>query len=615
MEIHELNTFSGTLGSGDFFATDNGSDTSKVSADSMFGPLNARIDNIIAGGTAPSAAEVTDARLGASVLGGIQYSSLGDAVRGQATKLYDYITALKTDLVNFDNIIGIFWEPGGINGNTGADASATDRIRTGFFTVATPYVLFFDDAASGYYNIDVHKYAMDGTYAGHVYNFPVYDGSVIGYEFDPAYKYRLVSPETTHLPTIVNILSTDNNVYWGCGAINAGSFVRTGTNVATIRPFSVSEPSILRVKIPNCEVSIYTYSNGSLVGGLSYKDTNNGIAYFPLSPTYTYRLYIQSSATNHESMSCEIIKTTFPELYTGGMYNGTPIVSTGNNRTNLINVNNNHFVKISSSVSCVVSKFTNGQYSGQVTAYSSMFSPTIVDVSDCEQFYIHSNGITPYIRYELTNEGSLCGKKWCSYGDSIVAQNRWQNQLVAKFGLIHSNKGLGGSCVTGDTECPITPMTDDSRINAIDADTEIITVMGGTNDFDYCQNIGSVSDLQTSYDTATFMGSVATIVKKLQIRCPNAKIILMSNVNSRGVTGQNSDVQQVSPYGYTPYDFAIAMRDAAEWLSVDFIDTWACGINQLNRATYVSDSVHPNDAGGKLIALKAIAHFNTLDMY
>lgn len=83
MEIHELNTFSGTLGSSDFFATDNGNDTSKVSAEAMFAPLNARIDNIIAG-PAPSAEEIVDARRGAD---GATYTSLGDAIRTQVTDL------------------------------------------------------------------------------------------------------------------------------------------------------------------------------------------------------------------------------------------------------------------------------------------------------------------------------------------------------------------------------------------------------------------------------------------------------------------------------------------------------------------------------------------------
>lgn len=103
MEIHELNTFTGTLGAGDFFATDNGSDTSKISAEDMFGPLNARIDNIIAG-PAPSAEEVVDARVGAN---GVTYSSLGDSIRGQANWLNGEIDDLQNDLEADEELLNI----------------------------------------------------------------------------------------------------------------------------------------------------------------------------------------------------------------------------------------------------------------------------------------------------------------------------------------------------------------------------------------------------------------------------------------------------------------------------------------------------------------------------
>ena len=39
MEIHELNTFSGTPGAGDFLATDNGTDTAKISIKTITDPL------------------------------------------------------------------------------------------------------------------------------------------------------------------------------------------------------------------------------------------------------------------------------------------------------------------------------------------------------------------------------------------------------------------------------------------------------------------------------------------------------------------------------------------------------------------------------------------------
>lgn len=97
MQIHELNNFSGELDSDAYLAIDNGNDTGKVSATQLLADianeiteteatLNARIDNIIAGGDAPSAAEVTDAREGAN---GIIYSSLGAAIRGQFDELHN----------------------------------------------------------------------------------------------------------------------------------------------------------------------------------------------------------------------------------------------------------------------------------------------------------------------------------------------------------------------------------------------------------------------------------------------------------------------------------------------------------------------------------------------
>lgn len=130
MEIHELNTYSGTLGNENYFPTDNGSDTSKISWTALAAPLNARIDNIIAGGDAPSAAEVTDARLGAD---GITYSSLGTAIRTQVSNLQngladvDYNYAFKDSnylkVRNIDN--GKYWDNTNGSKATGGNYSCT----------------------------------------------------------------------------------------------------------------------------------------------------------------------------------------------------------------------------------------------------------------------------------------------------------------------------------------------------------------------------------------------------------------------------------------------------------------------------------------------------------
>lgn len=114
MQIHELNNYVGDLDATAFLAVDNGNDTGKVSATDFLSDVNSeinqvnndlndRIDNIIAGGDAPSEAEIIDARHGASELGGANYASLGAAIRGQAKILKDCIDSI-AETINDDFI-------------------------------------------------------------------------------------------------------------------------------------------------------------------------------------------------------------------------------------------------------------------------------------------------------------------------------------------------------------------------------------------------------------------------------------------------------------------------------------------------------------------------------
>lgn len=99
MQIHELNNYSGSLGDA-YLVADNGSDTGKMKSTALTDPLNARIDNIIAG-PAPSAAEIVDARRG---LNGINYDSLGNAIREQIGDTNNALQNLKTDI--YGEVIG-----------------------------------------------------------------------------------------------------------------------------------------------------------------------------------------------------------------------------------------------------------------------------------------------------------------------------------------------------------------------------------------------------------------------------------------------------------------------------------------------------------------------------
>lgn len=134
MQIHELNSYIGSLGNDSYVAVDDGNDTGKVSITQLHSAieaeiedldtsLNGRIDNIIAGGDAPSEAEIIDARRGAD---GVDYPSLGDAIRAQDTALYDDVERISDLAITWieDKYI---WKDGGVE-VTGASYRCTDYI-------------------------------------------------------------------------------------------------------------------------------------------------------------------------------------------------------------------------------------------------------------------------------------------------------------------------------------------------------------------------------------------------------------------------------------------------------------------------------------------------------
>ena len=117
MQIHELNNFTGDVDDA-FAALDDGSTTGKKAIGDIIGPLDARIDNIIAGGAAPSEAEIIDARLGAN---GLTYASLGDAIRGQYGELDGDINLIFDDVPigrDMSQLTGVVPELG-TNGSAG----------------------------------------------------------------------------------------------------------------------------------------------------------------------------------------------------------------------------------------------------------------------------------------------------------------------------------------------------------------------------------------------------------------------------------------------------------------------------------------------------------------
>lgn len=189
-------------------------------------------------------------------------------------------------------------------------------------------------------------------------------------------------------------------------------------------------------------------------------------------------------------------------------------------------------------------------------------------------------------------------KKWTAYGDSITAQESWQPYTVARLGLLLTNLGVGSTEISGSGS---NAMNHDDRVNTIPVDTDVLTILGGTNDWAQDAVLGSID----SVDIQEFNGALNVMLTKIYTRVPTAQVVLMTttygelyNFAVRGWT--NAFTNNV---GLTTGDYAEACRAMAKKWGIPLADTYSdSGWNTVNIRDYINDDgglLHPNDAGGQ----------------
>ena len=197
-------------------------------------------------------------------------------------------------------------------------------------------------------------------------------------------------------------------------------------------------------------------------------------------------------------------------------------------------------------------------------------------------------------------------KKICAYGDSVVEQEKWQPYVASYLKCSFYNRGVGGTTVT-QVNSSTNHMSGDTRINTIPTDSDVILIFAGHNDWSYAAiNMGNLKTDALSESTS-FKSAYALMIKKIQARCPNAKLITMTPVGGRTEDAATNQDKQFYVRDLCMTDFALAVKEVSGYYGIPCIDVNAnCGINTLNHTTYIADLIHPNDAGGKLIANEVI---------
>lgn len=217
---------------------------------------------------------------------------------------------------------------------------------------------------------------------------------------------------------------------------------------------------------------------------------------------------------------------------------------------------------------------------------------------------------------ELTTNNPFKGKKWVTIGDSITygyyevsngvgGRYQWQEKVAKHFEMTFVNLGISGSTTAGF-------MRDEVK-NNIPSDVDIITVMGGTNDYGQNVNINDVKDYE--FSGGTYPGAIRDLIKYLTTNFPNAKILFCNCVGG-GASREGITLYEKNEQGKTYYDYGKKCIETTNEMNIPCIDLFAeCGINLFNRNKFISDTVHPNIPGYDRIAYVYIDNFNKYKNY
>lgn len=225
--------------------------------------------------------------------------------------------------------------------------------------------------------------------------------------------------------------------------------------------------------------------------------------------------------------------------------------------------------------------------------------------------------VNPYGSSNGSGE-SLTFNKWFALGDSLTevnfrASENYVGYITEELDITSVNLGHSGSGYK-KANSGTTLTTEISSITSYDYDTDIITVMGSINDFEYLENdLGELGDTTTD----TIYGAMYVFFNTLQTQYMGTRL----GVITPPVIGVSYDTQKPKFEAYNK-----ALKETAELFGVPVLDlTYSCNLKPWEstfRNTFYSadgtgssgqvDSTHPNSKGHWLIHNKIKEFLKTL---
>lgn len=585
------------LSGGDYLVVDSASSgTRKVSGSvinsaigevaSDLDTLSARVDQIIApSGEAPSAAEVSDARVGAD---GVTYTTLGGAIRTQVTDLKSDINLVEENLL-FDGsefLSSFSWEKygGAFNGASYSNGELTiPSGSTGKVSYLGVNLLTAGDF-SKLVNKFVHvriKYSDLGTVVTYPYLFT-----------NSAY--------TTHVKTISSSFANNTLDYWLTLDTAGMSYIFVGIRVHADSPsqsssitISIEEQSGHLVDFP--QLAETTKANDAsietIMGKLPKERTTAVVADSTNSSLFMYSTGKVLSIGNagYKIKVYPVTNGNYYNFYSDGfsLADSSYVALAFSTSANVVaNAVPEEILFRPSTTASVVDIDYYCQKSGYIWAAQApsigeilVYNTQIADISAGSALNFKGYKKILTIGDSLTNA--------TGGGDSTI---RWQNILTSLLKMEgHSRSGAIGLTVAdigggGSIYSAVQALT-------TEADVDIISFWGGTNDWSNDVPLGNFDTeiAKATSDATTFYGACIECVKKIITLYP-AKRIFCVGTTPRYINVDADEYSNDTPNGINLYllDYVDALKKVAEYFGLPFLDLYrTSGINKLNISQYM----------------------------
>lgn len=213
------------------------------------------------------------------------------------------------------------------------------------------------------------------------------------------------------------------------------------------------------------------------------------------------------------------------------------------------------------------------------------------------------DSMTTYQGYIPSGYATLYPK----YGVDTV-QKTWWNQFIDNIGAtLLNNNSYSGSRVSKGGNGSL-----QTRLNAIDSETDLCLIFMGTNDLGNAVSFGAFDPTKTTFNTSEFTDALCNAIVTLQTNYPMTKFIWVTPLKRFTSASDNT---QYNNAGQTVDTYTNRIIEVCNYYGVEYLDIRGLGINSMNQNEYLGDGLHLNASGAELLANYITNNINRIGLF